>query len=166
LCGTILVMQKGIIIFIVGLLVVGGIWFVTSRNNSNLEEEMVVSEDGVGDVVLDEEMPEEEDAVFETDESDEAEGEVKEFVVTGEDYSFSETEITVNEGDTVRIIFVNGGAMPHDWVLDEFGAATEILQAGEEEVIEFIAGDPGIYEYYCSVGNHRELGMVGTLTVE
>jgi plastocyanin len=159
-------MQKGIIIFIVGLLVVGGIWFVTSRNNSNLEEETVVSEDGVDDTLLDEEMPEEEDAMFETDESDEAEGEVKEFVVTGEDYSFSETEITVNEGDMVRIIFVNGGAMPHDWVLDEFGAATEILQAGEEEVIEFIAGDPGTYEYYCSVGNHRELGMVGTLTVE
>ena len=32
--------------------------------------------------------------------------------------------------------------------------------------VTFIADQEGSFEYYCSVGNHREEGMVGTLIVE
>lgn len=159
-------MQKGIIVIIVGVLIIGGVWFVNSQRVASPEEAIVIGDDAIDGSIQDDAMPEEEGELFDAVEDGDAESEVKEFVVTGEDYSFSETNLTVSEGDVVRITFVNGGEMPHDWVLDEFGAATEILQAGEEEVIEFTAGDPGTYEYYCSVGNHRELGMVGTLTVE
>jgi len=153
-------------VFVIGVLIIGGVWFVNSRGNSNPEEEIIIDNEVSEDSILDDEMPEEESALFDTDVAGDSDLEIKELTITGEEYSFSKTNLTVNEGDTVRITFVNGGAMPHDWVLDEFGVATEILQVGEEEVIEFIAGDSGTYEYYCSVGNHRELGMVGTLTVE
>ena len=138
---------------------------MNSQRGAN-PEEGIIGDDAVDGSIQDGAMPEDEGELLEVVEDSDADSEVKEFIVTGEDYSFSETNLTVSEGDVVRITFVNGGEMPHDWVLDEFGAATEILQAGEEQVVEFIAGDPGTYEYYCSVGNHRELGMVGVLTVE
>jgi plastocyanin len=72
----------------------------------------------------------------------------------------------VNRGDTVRVTFINERGT-HDWSIDEFAlAGTAVLQEGEQETIEFIADQAGEFEYYCSVGNHRELGMVGTLIVE
>jgi len=89
---------------------------------------------------------------------------LKEFTVTGTNFEFDVDEITVNEGDRVRVTFINGGGF-HDWVLDEFNASTDQIQAGDSQTIEFIASQAGEYEYYCSVGSHREQGMVGTLIV-
>jgi len=95
----------------------------------------------------------------------EAQPEVKEFVVTGTNFEFSLREIRVNEGDVVRIVFNNAGGL-HDWSIDEFGVATKTISAGEQDVVEFIASKTGEFEYYCSVGNHRQLGMVGKLIIE
>lgn len=89
---------------------------------------------------------------------------VKEFKVTGSPFKFDPSSITVKKGDTVRIVFTNAEGF-HDWVLDEFNARTKQLQAGQSETIEFVADKVGEFEYYCSVGNHRAQGMVGTLTV-
>lgn len=91
-------------------------------------------------------------------------GGIREFVVNGKDYKFDPTEIKVNRGDTVRIVF-NSQDMMHDWVVDEFGARTKVLTAGKEETIEFVADKSGTFEYYCSVSDHRAKGMVGKLIV-
>ncbi|MGH9858331.1 MAG: cupredoxin domain-containing protein [Acidobacteriota bacterium] len=95
-----------------------------------------------------------------------AEGEVREFTVIGREFSYSPAEIRVQQGDTVRITLQNGGTMPHDWRLDEFNAATSVITPGQQETIEFVADQAGEFEYYCSVGQHRQQGMVGTLIVE
>ena len=71
----------------------------------------------------------------------------------------------VKIGDTVRVNFRNAGAMPHDFVIDEFNVRTKQIPVGEE-TIEFVADKTGSFEFYCSVGNHRELGMKGTLMIE
>jgi plastocyanin len=92
-------------------------------------------------------------------------GEVREFTVSGSNFQFSPSTIRVNEGDTVRITFQNQGGT-HDWVIDEFNARTPVIQAGQSETIEFVADRAGTFEYYCSVGTHRQMGMVGTLIVE
>ena len=85
--------------------------------------------------------------------------------LTANNYSYSETSITVNQGQTVRIeLTVSQGL--HDWVVDEFSAATSQAGPGNTVTVVFIADEPGEFEYYCSVGNHREMGMVGTLIVE
>lgn len=94
-----------------------------------------------------------------------AEPVVKSFTITGSNFQFSPAELRVKQGDTVRLTFVNGSGV-HDWKLDEFSAATKVLQNGEQETIEFVADRAGEFEYYCSVGNHREMGMKGTLIVE
>lgn len=94
-----------------------------------------------------------------------ADDSVKEFVVDGSNFKFSVAEIKVNKGDKVRIVFNNVEGF-HDWVVDEFNVRTQKLQAGKSETIEFVADKFGTFEYYCSVGSHRQMGMVGNLIVE
>ena len=37
---------------------------------------------------------------------------------------------------------------------------------GQIDEVEFVVDKAGTFEYYCSVGNHRQMGMVGKLIVE
>jgi nitrite reductase (NO-forming) len=90
---------------------------------------------------------------------------VKEFTVTGKNFSFAPNTITVNNGDTVKITFKNESGF-HDLKIDEFNAATKQIQAGAQETITFVANKTGSFEYYCSVGTHRQMGMKGTLVVK
>jgi len=90
---------------------------------------------------------------------------VKEFTVIGSNFAFAPNELKVKKGDTVKITFKNSGGM-HDFVLDEFKAKTDIIKSGEQAEVTFIADKAGSFEYYCSVGNHRAMGMKGTLIVE
>lgn len=91
--------------------------------------------------------------------------ETKVFNVDSFSYGYSLEEIRVKEGDTVTInLTVSDGF--HDWVVDEFDAATEKIREGGLTSVTFVADKAGTYEYYCSVGAHRALGMVGKLIVE
>ena len=92
-------------------------------------------------------------------------GPVKEFTVTGSNFAFAPATISVKKGDTVKITFVNSGGT-HDLKIDEFNAATAKLAAGKQETVTFVADKAGTFEYYCSVGSHRAMGMKGTLTVQ
>ncbi len=90
---------------------------------------------------------------------------VKEFTVQGSSFSFAPSTMRVNKGDLVRVTFKNQGGT-HDWVIDEFNTRTNVLKSGESQTVEFVADKTGSFEYYCSVGTHRQMGMKGTLTVE
>jgi len=94
-----------------------------------------------------------------------ATGVVKEFTVSGNNFAFVPSIITVNKGDKVKVTFKNSIGF-HDFVIDEYGVATKQTQAPTTEVIEFIANKKGSFEYYCSVGSHRMMGMKGTLIVK
>jgi plastocyanin len=99
------------------------------------------------------------------DESNMEAGTVKEFTVTAENFAFSQNEIRVKKGDTVKINFTSTDGF-HDWVVDEFDAATERVNTGGTTSVEFVASETGEFSYYCSVGSHRQLGMEGMLIVE
>jgi plastocyanin len=67
---------------------------------------------------------------------------------------------------SVSIELVNESSVPH---------AVEVEGNGVEEESETVTGanttltvdlEAGEYTYYCPVGNHRDQGMEGTLTVE
>lgn len=92
-------------------------------------------------------------------------GQTKTFNITGSNFKFSQTNIAVNKGDKVRIVFTSSGGN-HDFVLDEFNVRTAVLGTGEQQTVEFIADKTGSFQYYCSVPTHRQMGMVGTLTVK
>ncbi len=89
---------------------------------------------------------------------------VKEFVVEGKNMSFTPAVLNVKKGDLVKITFKNTQGF-HDFKIDEFGAATKQIKSPDTEVLEFTADKVGSFEYYCSVGSHRSMGMVGILNV-
>jgi plastocyanin len=117
-------------------------------------DEEVMEDDHGGDAMM-----EEGDAMMDDG------GEVKIFNLDSSNFKFSVTEIKVKKGDTVKITLTNSQGF-HNWVVDEFDASTKQIKTGETDTIEFVADATGIFEYYCSVGNHRQLGMVGTFIVE
>ncbi|MDO8657006.1 MAG: plastocyanin/azurin family copper-binding protein [Nanoarchaeota archaeon] len=97
-------------------------------------------------------------------------GEVKTFVLTGENFKFMMDgnlgpEMRVQLGDTVVVQFSSTEGF-HDWVVDELSAATEKVRAGNSTSVTFVANQKGTFEYYCSVGSHRAQGMKGNLVVE
>ncbi len=89
---------------------------------------------------------------------------VVEFAVSGENFMFAPADLTVKKGQTVKITFTSASGF-HDLVIDEFNVRTKQMQDGGVETVEFVADKTGTFEYYCSVGSHRQMGMVGTLTV-
>ncbi len=88
----------------------------------------------------------------------------KTFTVTGSNFAFAPSTLSVNKGDKVTIIFKNSGGL-HDWKIDEFNASTKQINGGQSDTITFTADKSGSFEFYCSVGTHRQMGMKGTLTV-
>lgn len=92
-------------------------------------------------------------------------GTVKEITVTGANFKFNPTTITVKKGDTVKLTFKSVGGF-HDFVIDELDVKTKVVSDGQTDTVEFTADKAGTYEYYCSVGDHRKMGMVGKLIVQ
>lgn len=148
-------MNKTLVFVLVGVVVLAGGYFLFANKGTAPETEVPTGEENSGT-----EIP---PLVGET--PTETTG-VKEFAVEGGNFSFSLKEMKVKKGDTVKVTFKNVEGS-HDWILDEFaGAKTKILKAGESETVEFVADKTGTFEYYCSVGQHRQMGMVGKLIVE
>ncbi|MBI5621256.1 cupredoxin domain-containing protein [Candidatus Falkowbacteria bacterium] len=90
---------------------------------------------------------------------------VKVVAVSGQNFSFNPAAITVKQGQKVKVNFSNVGGT-HDWNLDAFNAHTGVIGDGQTASVEFIADQAGTFEYYCSIGQHRAMGMVGKLIVE
>ncbi|MEO8084439.1 MAG: ScyD/ScyE family protein [Ardenticatenales bacterium] len=91
-------------------------------------------------------------------------------VVTGQDNFFEPTEITAAPGEAMSIDFVGAGFSSSHSLKFELEAGTVVgtdpASLGVTRHLDFTAPTtPGLYTYYCGVGNHRQLGMTGTLVV-
>ena len=95
----------------------------------------------------------------------EVEDDVREIVVEGGNYYFDSDSITVDQGETVRFVFENVGGT-HDLRIPAFTAGTSVIQGGESESFEVTFDETGTFDFLCSVGNHAQQGMTGTITVE
>lgn len=133
------------LIIVVGIVVLGGLgwyWYSTRSNSAQRPQNTVQTNDVAPKVV------------------------VKEFSITAKNFEFSEKEIRVKQGDKIKINLTSTEGT-HDWVVDEFtGAKTSIINNGGSSSVEFVADKIGTFEYYCSIGTHRQMGMVGRLVVE
>ncbi|MBI2636896.1 MAG: cupredoxin domain-containing protein [Parcubacteria group bacterium] len=98
-------------------------------------------------------------------EVDAPEGQTKEFTITGHSFAFSDPNLRVKKGDTVKLTFTSTDGF-HDWTVDAFDARTERVNTGDSSVVVFTADKAGEFPFYCSVGSHRQLGMEGKLIVE
>jgi plastocyanin len=82
------------------------------------------------------------------------------------DFTISVDEDSLTAG-SYEIEVVNEGSASHDLVVERDGedlAATEILAPGESATLT-VDLEAGEYIFYCSVGNHRGMGMELTVDV-
>lgn len=86
--------------------------------------------------------------------------------VEGGEFYFKPNEIRVKQGEKVTITLNNAGKMPHDFVIDEFNVQSQQITGGQTTTVTFTPDKKGSFEFYCSVGTHRQMGMKGTLIVE
>lgn len=91
---------------------------------------------------------------------------IGEVAVSATDSRFNPSSITAKAGQNMKIVFTNNGSMHHDFVIEGLGVRTNAIGPGQTETVEFLVPAPGNYTFYCSVDNHRELGMVGSFIVE
>ncbi|MGE5537317.1 MAG: copper-binding protein [Gemmatimonas sp.] len=103
----------------------------------------------------------------------------------GDDMTFSPSDIIVREGDTIRFIVRNPGAIRHEMVLgtaedlqvhaklmeqfpemqhEEAHAIT--VEPGKEGELAWKFTVPGDFEFACLVPGHFQAGMKGRITVE
>lgn len=152
--------QNILVVVIVIALAAGGIWYFKSSQASSVPpdatEQILNVEDTVAPALPSPETTGSEERTEKT---------VKEVLVEGAEYKFLPDTLTLKKGEKVRLVFKNTGKMTHNWVVDELGVQTKVISGGSEETIEFTPDQAGTFEYYCSVGKHRQMGMVGTLTV-
>jgi plastocyanin len=89
------------------------------------------------------------------------------FEIDMDDFKFSKAELVIKAGEEITIK-LNNLEGNHDLVIDELDTHSEHFKPGESGEMKFIAGKEHIgktYEFYCSVGSHRVLGMVGNITI-
>ena len=91
------------------------------------------------------------------------EGTVVELVA--DDFTFGQEEIRVKQGEKLTVSVMNKHGF-HDFVIDELAVNSGMIAVGDTMEIEIPTDQPGTYEYYCSVGKHRENGMRGMLIIE
>lgn len=87
------------------------------------------------------------------------------FEIDMSNYEYSTTELRVKQGDKVTIT-LNSIVGTHNFIIDELDVASLTISSGNSTEVSFTATQKGTFEFYCSVGDHRALGMVGTLIVE
>jgi plastocyanin len=98
-----------------------------------------------------------------TEPAEEANGGGQATEVSMTEFAFGPADFTVAEGDTIEL--VNDGQLPHNLTLQgEDLASSDLDPGGTEELNVDLA--PGEYEFVCTIGDHEQQGMVGTLTVE
>lgn len=100
---------------------------------------------------------------------DDGNQDVVNYALSLKNFSFNPALIEAEPGETVKVKLTNSKGL-HDFTLDELDVKSKLLNEGEEVIIEItipagtLSGTE--YEFYCSVGNHRQLGMVGVLRVK
>lgn len=92
-------------------------------------------------------------------------GDIKAGEIMVSNFKFEPQEIAVKKGDTVTIKVTNTQGI-HDFTIDEFNVKTKALKEGESEEVTFTVDKTGTFEFYCSIGQHKAMGMVGSITVE
>jgi uncharacterized cupredoxin-like copper-binding protein len=88
--------------------------------------------------------------------------------VTMTDFKFDPKDPTVKPGE-VTFDVVNDGETLHNMEVEGPSGEAELpedLQPGDSGSFKVDLSEPGKYRFYCPVGNHEQLGMVGEVTVQ
>ncbi len=96
---------------------------------------------------------------------DQGQGQVREFVITGDHYSFTPSTIQVNKNDLVKITFT-AQDIPHSFAIDDYRIVKR-ANAGQTVTFEFRADRTGPFTFYCNLSIDAKCReMKGKLTVQ
>jgi nitrite reductase (NO-forming) len=79
---------------------------------------------------------------------------------------FDQPVIRAKAGTWVRVVYTNKDTIYHDWEIEAIKDAHINTRPGQTSWATFYVGEPGVYEYSCTVPGHMEAGMTGQLIVE
>lgn len=91
---------------------------------------------------------------------------MQQVTVTGTEFAFAPSTLTVKEGQPVQLTFKNNGTYPHNLTIAQLGVATKTIQPGQEDTVTFTPTKTGSFTFACTVPGHADRGMTGTLTVQ
>jgi plastocyanin len=95
-------------------------------------------------------------------------GKTRTISVSETDFALAPKDLKVKAGTTVTFEVLNAGATDHNLEVEGPEGEAELeqdLAPGERGTLQVSFSKPGTYEWYCPVGDHREQGMEGTITV-
>jgi uncharacterized cupredoxin-like copper-binding protein len=81
------------------------------------------------------------------------------------DLFFKPATLALPANTSVTITITNGGALPHNFNIDQLNIHTPDIAPGQSAQVT-VKGAAGTYQYYCSIPGHKQAGMVGTLTIK
>ncbi len=84
--------------------------------------------------------------------------------VTVKEFVYTPKTIIVPAGAD-RFVVTNIGAVEHTFVIDALKVKSASIKPGQSVSLT-INLKPGTYQVYCDVPGHKELGMIGTITVK
>ena len=87
--------------------------------------------------------------------------------IVGTEYEFDPSAVVVDDPGPLRIALRNDGTLAHNLRLfrgDREVGGTPTFTGGRTESAR-VTLERGAYEMVCTVGNHADLGMTGTLEV-
>jgi plastocyanin len=87
--------------------------------------------------------------------------------VKATEFKFTPANPTVKAG-TVAIKLSNDGQTTHQLEVEGPSGEVEsaVLQPGQSDTLRVKLNKAGSYEWYCPIGNHRQMGMEGEITVQ
>ena len=95
--------------------------------------------------------------------ADDYDGEVVVITVDSTNLRFSPSEVTIQEGDSIRF-FWSGQLLPHNAVAEDGTFDSGDPSRDVDYTFVFELGANGTYEFVCEP--HESAGMVGTITVD
>jgi plastocyanin len=83
------------------------------------------------------------------------------------EFALDPSQVSIDEPGTYTFRAVNDGQAVHALEIEGHGVEeeTEDLQPGETAELTVELTEAGDYELYCPVGNHRDMGMDGSVQV-
>jgi uncharacterized cupredoxin-like copper-binding protein len=85
------------------------------------------------------------------------------YEVFASEYSFAPPFLAIEKPGTYTFSIRNDGRLPHNFTIKGVGGTPD-AQPGETKTVELTL-KAGNYEIICTVGDHEQQGMFGTLNV-
>lgn len=82
------------------------------------------------------------------------------------EYKLDPLDAQVSESGVIELDVSNDGSIVHSLAVEgpDGESETDLIESGDSASLK-VDLPPGEYAWYCPIGNHRELGMDGTITV-